>query len=1240
MLTPTAIANILKGYFTPFVRKKGNELFESNAVELTKFDDFHINALVSDDYEHFDVALFFDFEENSWDAVCDCGIDSSEYFVDCRHVAAACYKLIDFLAYGNRIGKRGSRPKKKVQRLKHQTKKLEHNKVDEYRVLPISNDKFGQALKEYAPEHYPELSWSESITGEFLTNTELELDLAFNYSYRDISPKKIRIKKEDDKLLVKCLSCSEKSYGLCTHQATILDAAEGMIMGFIIDHIEFYDYLAKQVVKKTGVKKNAVEKYYRILITETGATVTPISENTVGKEWLSESQRLITKKKEERKELISAQTKRLEDTRQRKYAFFWGSGINYHHSDSNEFHLYFVHGEGLKTKEGLQASSRKVNTLPTDFSKERKEIGQKLFFAMQEEDIAIRFNSVKSLIEDHREVLNSFYQYTYDGNIQYQNVRASELNLVTFHDGQLECRFEVERTDGLVHLHRYITLNEEDFDYKDIRHSNPVFCSTKDTAYCYSNEHFHRFMKLFGEHSTLVIPFTNKKEYTQLINGLQQYFDLVVDPKLIIKEEVLQNPLYQILLREVGSFVLFEPRLKYGEYSFNAFDEESYHIEKKVFKAADEDRKFLIDFLKNSHPEFDNEIQVQDYTFLDVNKLLSNYWFIHFNEACEAAGIEVLGQKELSKFNYSKHKAQTFSHVKSGIDWFDVEMGVSFGEEQIKTADWIKALRNKESFVKLKDGSLGVLPEEWLKQAQKILAVADVEKGNLRISKYRFNIIDDLFENIDDKKIVKELKDKKKRLENLELNKKFKVPKLLKAKLRTYQKHGFTWLKFLDESGFGGILADDMGLGKTVQVIALLADQIKEKPSIVVVPRSLLFNWAAELDKFCSDLTYVVHHGPGRAKLMEEILPVNVIITTYGTAASDIEMFKDFEFNYIILDESQAIKNADSKRYKAMRLLKSKNKLAMTGTPIENNTFDLYAQLSFTSPGLLGTKTSFKNNFAIPIDNKGDVEAANLLRKLIHPFLLRRTKDQVAKDLPPKTESVLYCEMGTTQRKLYTKLKKKIKEDIEEAVEEKGVNKSKFQMLDGLLRLRQMCNSPLLVNKSFTGKNAESVKIDILLEHLLENIENHNALVFSQFVSLLTIVRKELDKRGIPYAYLDGSTRKRQEEVDKFMKNEEVKIFLISIKAGNTGMNLTKADYVYILDPWWNPAVEAQAIDRTHRIGQDKQIFAYKLICKDSIEEKILKLQQKKKKLATDIIRTDENVLKSLTKTELMSLFD
>ncbi len=1034
----------------------------------------------------------------------------------------------------------------------------------------------------------------------------------------------------------------------CEHQMALLGKAKQSIesSGFLTGSLR-YDDIVSHGVRNFGVAKEAFHKYFQVLLNENGFGIKAIKDNVLGVEWLNQTKDFFNKERKSRESAFQKQVRTFEEGRTKKYGFFWGKededyAYDYDEDDEQEkaLLLYFVQGNGFKTKEGIHGTGRRVEDFPHSFPEPYKSIGQDLFLALQGDTPQKQFEDIQNIILENIDQINEIYNYVSNEDMKYGNPKASELHLVKFDPNPLQCTFNIYKKDGLVHIERQITHEEQAFEFSKFIYINTVFGTTAKTAYLFPHHRFYDFMQLFPASDVLIIPFTNQKQYSELVNGLQQHFEVKVEEGLILEEETLENPRYQIMLRELGTFVLFEPRLKYGDYSFNAYESESAMIEDKIYRPNHSDREFLIDFLKNAHPDFNNPIQVQDYVFLDIREMINNYWFMHFNEACEAVGIEVVGVKDLSNFNYSTHRAVTFSHVKSGIDWFEVDMGVSFGDEVVKAADWIKALRNKESFVKLKDGSLGILPEEWLEHARKVLAVADVEKGQVKISKYRFNIIDDLFEDIDDKKILKELKAKKQRLAQIELNKQYALPSIVNADLRDYQKHGFEWLKFLDESGFGGILADDMGLGKTLQVITLLADNIDKGPSIVIVPRSLLFNWAAEIDKFCPDLKYVIHHGAGRKKNMEAILPINIIITTYGTATSDIEVFKDFEFNYIILDESQAIKNPDSKRYKAMRLLQAKNKIAMTGTPIENNTFDLYAQLSFTSPGLLGTKTSFRENFAIPIDNNADLEAANLLRKLVHPFLLRRTKEQVAKDLPEKTESIIYCEMGATQRKLYNNLKRKIKEDIETEVQERGIAKSKFKMLDGLLRLRQMCNSPLLLNKSFKGSNADSVKINILLQHLTEELDQHNALIFSQFVSLLSIVRKELEERGIKYAYLDGSTTKRQAEIDRFMKDDEIKVFLISLKAGNTGMNLTKADYVYILDPWWNPAVEAQAIDRTHRIGQDKQIFAYKLICKDSIEEKILKLQRKKADLAKDIIRTDENVLKSLQKDELMALFD
>ena len=1245
MLSTVVIEKSLLRNYTAAIRERGYSYYEQAHVGALKVDSDLgvIRTKVSNTSGYsYRVILELDTDRELVIGSCDCPYDRP-----CKHEVAALHELKDWITVHPDTLAKKEEEKQAEAVAKAEAEEfpryLALAETSAYRELFMPGDDIDRALEKYSPRDYRLLSWNESYEGKFISTAEIELRSTSEYNVYNFKEQKIAVKYEDGKLFVKCLSCSVRSQTLCAHQTALLLSTKEILKrtGFFQGSLE-YDKIVQQGIDQTGVDRAAFDTYYAIALKPNGFLIEAIEPSIVSARWLKTAREVLEQQKKKQEKSTVSRIQALQQGRQQKFAFLWAANFsnNQHQSESNV--LYFVRGNGFKTKPGIHATNRKISQVPDGLPTDFKELGQALFFALREQDPLRRFEQVMALFESHFEVFSRHYQYIYTShnNPGHDSMKAADLLLVEFHPTPLQCTFKVYRKDGLVQIERHLTLDDDPFDYAEIVYSNEFFCATYDRAYLYPNYPFNHFTSLFDEHEKLIIPFTDKKEYTQLIRGLQQYFEVEVAEGLTLQEETLLRPSFQILLREVGDFVLFEPRLQYQDYSFNAFDADSYHVEEKVFRAEESDRQFLIDFLTNAHPEFNRGIQVQEYVYLDFRSMINNYWFIHFSEACEAAGIVVLGQEELTKFRYSKHRASTFSHVRSGIDWFEVEMSLSFGDEKIKTADWIRALRNKESFVKLKDGTLGMLPEEWLKQAQKILAVADVDKNGLQISKYRFNIIEDLFEEIDDLEIIKELKAKKARLAQLEFDKKYPIPLSIKAELREYQKHGFAWLKFLDESGFGGILADDMGLGKTVQVICLLADQIEEAPSLVVVPRSLLFNWAAELDKFCPDLKYVIHHGPTRTKDLEELWPCHLIITTYGTAAADVEMFKDFAFNYIVLDESQAIKNPDSKRYKAMRLLKAKNRLAMTGTPIENNTFDLFAQLSFTSPGLLGTKTSFKNNFAIPIDNQGDADAATLLRKLIHPFLLRRTKEQVAQDLPEKTESIIFCEMGNTQRKLYDNLKRKIKEDIETAVEENGLAKSKFKMLDGLLRLRQMCNSPLLLNPSFSGANAESVKIDLLLQHIYEELGQHNALVFSQFVSLLTIVRRELDDRGIKYAYLDGSTNKRQQEVERFMNDDSIKIFLISLKAGNTGMNLTKADYVYILDPWWNPAVEAQAIDRTHRIGQDKQIFAYKLICKDSIEEKILKLQEKKKHLAKDLIRTDENVLKSLDKTELMALFD
>ncbi len=1235
-LNADILQQILKGQFNSQRRKAGLQLFKSGAVIDIENGPNEVVAEVEDhqdDWIHEPAILK---NGRAFSAMCSC----EEH--GCKHIAAMIYYLLDQLNV--KLPKTTTAAKTNSASFK--VPSISGNKSSEFRQLVLNSDRIRGDLNLLTKGiRIQRLDWGDKLETKFISPEEIELAIKndYNYSYRS-NESSIRLKRDEKRILIKCLSCNKKTTQLCRHQAMILNTAADFLknLGFLSPEFS-YANLIENAAKEMNVSADAFDKYFELILSSNGLKVISKHPNVVDSRWVNNLQGLLDTTKSNRKKLAQHELQRLEEGRTKKHAFLWFDGYYY---DDEHIGIRFVSGKGLKTKEGIQSSGRKVEQLPRDLPPVHQRIAKALFFAVEEPDPELRFTKVQKILEDHLEELNEIYQFTYHENPDYDTIRNPDLKIVSFQPEPLQAKLSLFREDGLLHFRCQITHQGKRIENTKLTFTNEVFSATDSEAYLHPNHQFANLARMFKESDTMIITRADQQNITRLVEGFRPYFNIDIEPGILLEGTTLTDPIYQVLLREVGNFVLFEPRLKYGEYSFNAFDEEDYLIQdNQVLRMDDTDRTFLVDFIRQSHPDFDKEIQVQDYVFLEVKELLNNYWFARFNEACEAAGIKVLGQKQLSKFKYSKHRANAFSHVKSGIDWFEVDMGVSFGKEVVKPADWIRALRNKESFVTLKDGSLGILPEEWLEQARKILAVADIDKEDIKISKYRFNVVDDLFEDIDDKKIVKELQEKKRKLTNYDTNKKYTVPKNIKADLRPYQKHGFAWLKFLDESGFGGILADDMGLGKTLQVICLLADRPDNNrenadPSLVVVPRSLLHNWAAELDKFCPDLTYIIHHGQGRAKKLQTLLEYKVIITTYDTAAADIEMLKPFKFDYIILDESQAIKNTGSRRYKAMRLLQSRNKIAMTGTPIENNTLDLYAQLSFTSPGLLGTQNRFRQDFAVPIDNHGDTEAAELLRRLIHPFVLRRTKEQVAKDLPEKTESIIYCDMGTTQRKLYNKLKEQIKQDIEAEVEAKGVAKSKFKMLDGLLRLRQMCNSPLLLNDSFTGANADSVKINILLQNLTEELDHHSALVFSQFTSLLAIVRKELDKRGIKYAYLDGSTVKRQEEVDKFMNRDDIQIFLISIKAGNTGMNLTKADYVYILDPWWNPAVEAQAIDRTHRIGQDKQVFAYKLICKDSIEEKILKLQEKKKTLAQDIIRTDDNVLKSLDKNELLALFD
>ena len=524
-----------------------------------------------------------------------------------------------------------------------------------------------------------------------------------------------------------------------------------------------------------------------------------------------------------------------------------------------------------------------------------------------------------------------------------------------------------------------------------------------------------------------------------------------------------------------------------------------------------------------------------------------------------------------------------------------------------------------------------------------LFRVGEGKQENLKLSQYHMSVIDELYENRNEEELFIQLEEKYDKLRGFKSITEIEPPKSLTAVLRPYQLFGFQWLNYLTEVRWGGILADDMGLGKTVQALTFMQhykDVHGKLNALVVCPTTLMFNWENEIKKFTPELTYHIHHGGDRSREKENIKKFNIIITTYGTLRSDIKLFVENEFDYVTLDESQAIKNPSSKVTRAAGLLKAKNRLCMSGTPLQNNTFDIFAQMNFLNPGMLGSIEFFRNEFAIPIDKFGEKDQKDHLRKLLFPFILRRTKEQVAKDLPEKVETVLFCEMEEEQRTIYDAYRNDYRDKILGTIQEQGIQKSQLTILQGLMKLRQICDSPAILNETEKLEN-HSIKLEELAREITENISNHKALVFSQFLGMLVLIKEKLKEQDVKFEYFDGSTsaQDREKAIQNFQNNEECRVFLISLKAGGVGLNLTAADYVYIVDPWWNPAVEQQAIDRTHRIGQTKNIFAYRMICKDTIEDKILQLQDRKRSLARDLITDDEGFVKSLTKADVEYLF-
>ena len=577
--------------------------------------------------------------------------------------------------------------------------------------------------------------------------------------------------------------------------------------------------------------------------------------------------------------------------------------------------------------------------------------------------------------------------------------------------------------------------------------------------------------------------------------------------------------------------------------------------------------------------------------------------------------------------------------VSSGIDWFELHGALDFGDGlQVKLPALLSALRRGETMIQLSDGSFGLMPEEWLQKYGLLASVGEVEEDHLRFKQTQTGLLDALLAARPEITCDETFARVREEWRNFHGITAVEEPPGFVGSLREYQRAGLGWFEFLQRFKFGGCLADDMGLGKTVQVLAMLESRRngKSTPSLVVVPRSLIFNWQQEAARFAPKLRLLIHTGAVRVKDTAHLENYDLIITTYGTLRRDAAYLQNIQFDYVILDEAQAIKNFKTESAKAARVLQAKHRLALSGTPVENHLGELWSLFEFLNPGMLGAASVFQ--FSTTGVRSPDEETRKLLSRALRPFILRRTKQQVAKELPEKLEQTIYCEMEDKQRRQYNELRDFYRASLLERINSVGLKRAKIQILEALLRLRQAACHPALISTDVDYEQP-SAKLDLLLPQLAEVIEEgHKALVFSQFTSFLAIVRRRLDEQGIAYEYLDGKTRDRQTPVERFQNESNAKLFLISLKAGGQGLNLTAAEYVFLLDPWWNPAVEAQAIDRAHRIGQSRRVFAYRLITRDTVEEKVLALQATKRDLADAIITEDNSVLRNITGEDLLAL--
>lgn len=776
----------------------------------------------------------------------------------------------------------------------------------------------------------------------------------------------------------------------------------------------------------------------------------------------------------------------------------------------------------------------------------------------------------------------------------------------------------------------------------------PVVVLTSNPATLLLGMELYRFPHI---ESTRLLPFTKKpgisvgaeltgKYIDNIIIPIARYHDIQIQGLTVTKEERKCEALLY-LEDTIYNDILLRLDFRYGTDRYTP--QTTGEIKKRVTREAVESKPAIRYYERDTRAETEavgllkeaGLERISDSHFkLAVNtpEKSITHWINQHREMLQEHFVLTSAMQEKPYTLDEVHLEQSFE---GGPDWFDLHITVVIGDIRIPFNRFRKHILEDRREFTLPDGRIIILPEEWFSKYANLLEMGTEKEKNIRLKREFIGIVHSLLNEKTEKVAI-----------GKPLFQLLPSPTGLKAELRPYQQKGFSWMMYLHEQRFGGCLADDMGLGKTLQTLTLLqsiygirlgkeANAPHKPATLIVVPTSLIHNWQKETSRFTT-LSAVEYNSSTQISQDYPELFFNrfqLIFITYGMMRNNIALLSKYQFEYVVLDESQNIKSSESMTFRAAIRLRSNHRLTLTGTPIENSLKDLWAQFHFLQPNLLSDETSFNKQFISAI-RQGDQRMQARLRQIISPFILRRTKGEVAPELPLLTEEVIYCDMSAAQNEVYQQEKNSLRNTLLQLGSEK-VRHQPLTVLNGITRLRQSACHPQLVLPDFTGQSGKLEQIIETFETLKS--EGHKVLIFSSFVKHLDLVISEFRKRKWAYSLLTGATTNRAEEIDRFNQHNEIQAFFISLKAGGVGLNLTQADYVFIIDPWWNPAAEAQAISRAHRIGQDKQVIAYRFITEDSIEEKIIHLQEEKRRLAATFISDSEN-LPDLTDNEWAQL--